>query len=336
MNLKANFYGFMAVVVFLTCGWHPAAAQESKKFKVLAVFSYEDVFPWDIEIRKAVESVLSGSCEMKFFYMNTKTNPEGGEQKAGEAYALYQEFQPDGVIAVDDNAQAMFVVPYLKDRVKTPVMFCGVNAEPDKYGYPASNVSGILERSHIKETLSLLQLLVPSVKTVGYIARDSSTAAAESERIKKESASYEVKSVSFRVPKDMKEALAAAEELKQECDALLIMASLQGMPDKDGTPLTEKEIIPALGKAFGKPLAGVVENHVRQGALCTVVVTGHEQGVVAAGMLLKAMRGTPVSEIPITRNYQGNRMINVNTLKEMGISLRPDVIGSAQLVKSEN
>jgi len=26
----------------------------------------------------------------------------------------------------DDNAQSMFVLPYLKDKVKTPVMFCAV------------------------------------------------------------------------------------------------------------------------------------------------------------------------------------------------------------------
>ena len=63
--------------------------------------------------------------------MDTKKNIEGGVRKAKDAYELYRRLQPDGVIAADDNAQSMFVVPYLKDRYDVPVIFCGVNALPD-------------------------------------------------------------------------------------------------------------------------------------------------------------------------------------------------------------
>ncbi len=334
MNMKAIFYRLIVSAIFLTYGLCPAMAQESKKFKVLAVMSYEEDFPWDRNIKEGVDSVLGTQCEIRYFYMDTKTNLAGGESKAKEAYALFQEFQPDGVITSDDNAQSMLVVPYLKDKVKTPVMFCGVNAEPEKYGYPASNVSGILERYHIAESIALVQQLVPSVTTVGYIMKDDPTGNAGLAQIKKESDTYSAKFADFKMPKTLKEVISAAEELKNRCDALFIL-TLAGTPDDNGKLLTDKDIIPTVAKIFGKPMIGAAEFQVKYGVLSAVRNSGQEQGETAAEMLLKAMQGTPVSQIPITRNHQGKRMINVTAMKELGIKPRPIVLQGAELVKTE-
>ena len=51
-----------------------------------------------------------------------------------------------------------------------------------------------------------------------------------------------------------------------------------------------------------------------------MVKTGEEQGVTAARMLLKAMQGTPVDQIPIEVNKFGKRYINVTVLKKMGLN----------------
>jgi ABC-type uncharacterized transport system substrate-binding protein len=95
----------------------------------------------------------------------------------------------------------MFVVPYLKNKVKTPVVFCGVNSEPGTYGYPASNVTGILERDHISESIALIQLLDPSVKIIAYIMKDTPTTQSVYHVIQQESDTYSAKSVAFRFPK---------------------------------------------------------------------------------------------------------------------------------------
>ena len=58
-----------------------------------------------------------------------------GEPRKQKKHMHFIKKRYDGVIAVNDNAQKMFVFPYLKDLVKTPVMFCGVNADTKKYGY---------------------------------------------------------------------------------------------------------------------------------------------------------------------------------------------------------
>lgn len=303
-------------------------------YKVLVVMSYEKEYPWCGEIREGIDSVLAETSEITYFYMNTKTDLEGGPQKAKEAYALYQELQPDGLITADDNAQAMFVVPYLRDKVEKPVMFCGVNAAPEQYGYPASNVSGILERAHINESIILTQQLVPFSKTIGYILKDTPTAQGVIDQIERESPAYSAESLEIKLPKTMKEAVDMVKELKEHAD-ILYMSNLQGLPDDNGMPLQEKEIIPVLVKIFGKPTIGDDAYRVRYGALCAVVKSGQEQGAKAAEMLLHAMQGTPVSEIPITQNKFGRRLININTMKSLNIKPKAAVIRGAELVNVE-
>ena len=333
--MKATCYRFIVAAVFLTCGLFPAAAQENRRFKVLVVMSYHEDMLWVTDIKKGIDNILARTSELKYVFLNTRNHFVGGPQKAKEAYELYQEYKPDGVIVADDDAQTMFVVPYLKDKVKTPVMFCGVNAEPEQYGYPASNVSGVLERIHFKESVAFLQTMVPSVRTVAYIMGDTPTSQGWYQQIRKEMETYSAKSVGFRFVKTIEDAVAAAEALKADCDALFI-DSIPGLKDRSGKTPEEKEIISAVTKAFGKPAIAANDYIIKFGILCAVVKTGQEQGEISSDMLLKAMNGTPVSKIPITRNHNGKRMINVTVLKELGIKPAADILGSAELVRTEN
>ena len=43
--------------------------------KVLAVFSYEEDSDWCQPISSGIRDRLKDRCELKFFYMNTKTDP---------------------------------------------------------------------------------------------------------------------------------------------------------------------------------------------------------------------------------------------------------------------
>ena len=323
--------GMIGVLGVVGCLLQPATAA---RYKVLVVMSYDETYPFEAEMRAGIEAVLADSSELSYFYMNTKKHFEGGPQKAKEAYALFQELQPDGVITADDDAQAMFVAPYLKDQVKTPVMFCGVNAEPEKYGYPASNVSGILERGHDRESLALIQQLAPSVKTFGRLVKDTPMSRSDVKRVRDDVEAAGFTYVDLKLPTTLREALDLVETYRDRCDVLLV-STLQGIPDENGNPMTNRAAIARVAAAFGKPTIGSTLSDVQDGVLCAVIQSGQEQGRTAAEMLLKALEGAPVSEIPITRNKFGRRIINVDTMKALGIEPRPVVIRNAELVKTE-
>lgn len=329
----------LALVFFIICAAltvpHLFAAEAgTKRYTVLSVMSYGETFPWYSEIRDGMAQALSGRADIHYFYMDTKKNYAGGVEKAAEAYRLYQELRPDGVLTADDNAQSMFVVPYLKDKEKTPVIFCGVNADPQKYGYPATNVSGILERSHIRESIAFAKLLVPDIQTVGYIFRESPTGRALVEEIQEESAAYAAKSVAYKLPRTIAEAVAMTEALKGQCD-LLVMTALPGITDEKGESMEEKDVVARLAPIFGKATVGTHPFHVEAGALCSVVVSGREHGKTSATMLLEAMNGKPVAQLPVVKNENGKRIINVTVLRYLGIRPEPVALRGAQLVKTE-
>ncbi len=335
MNMKRTFYRLIILLaVMLTYGLSPIMAEESRKFKVLVVMSYEEDFPWCREIREGIEPVLKNTCEITYFYMETKKNFNAGSQKAKEAFELFQQLKPDGVIAADDDAQAMLVLPYLKDTSKTPVVFCGVNAEPEKYGYPASNITGVLERLHFRESLSLVQMLVPSVRTFAYMIKESPVGALNYKQIEAELTTFPAKFVGAKFPKTLDEALAMIEEIKDQSDTL-VLSTMTGITDRNNKILTDKEVIPIIAKKFGKSVIGTEQQVVKAGALCSVLRTGQEQGQTSAEMLLKAMQGTPVSQIPITRNHYGKRILNVQVMKELGIVPKPMLLQGIELVRTE-
>ncbi|MEA3362843.1 MAG: ABC transporter substrate binding protein [Thermodesulfobacteriota bacterium] len=313
-------------------GVSPALAEE--QYKVLVVFSYEENAPWDIEIREEIEKVLSPFAELSFFYMDTKAVLAGGPQKGAEAFALYQKLQPDGVIAVDDNAQSMFVVPYLKNKVTIPIMFCGVNGAPELYGYPTPNISGILERFHLEESISLTRQLAGDIETFAFMVKESPVSALIADQLEEDKHRLSARMVKFLTPSTMEEALEMAEDVRDEAD-LLFLVALWGMADSGGKKLREEDSIPQLVKAFGKPTTAIGGSVVKQGALCAVITNGREHGHRAADMLLQAMRGVSMKQLPVTRNSRGKRMINVTTMKRLGAIPDPLVLRGAKLVRSD-
>ncbi|GAK56169.1 ABC-type uncharacterized transport system periplasmic component-like protein [Candidatus Vecturithrix granuli] len=318
-------------VWFIVMGGFFVRSGETAMYKVMVVMSYDETYPWVQEMKEGIESVLANTAELTYFFMDTQHHPEQGPEKAEKAFALYQQLQPDGVIAADDNAQSMFVVPYLKDKVKTPVMFCGVNAEPEQYGFPATNVSGVLERFHTRESIILAKQLVPSIETFGYILRESASAGLVQLQIEQEAESYLAKYTAFKTPATLKEMMADLEELREQCD-LLFVETLSGLLDDQGKSLTDQELIPLILKNFGKPTAGNNAYHVKNGLLCAVIKMGQEQGETAANMLLQAMRGTPISQLPITKNTRGKRLLNVDTMKALDIKPKPHILKGIELI----
>ena len=315
--------------LFLACG--SAVAGE---FKVLVVMSYEEDNPWVREIREGIDAVLRPSSDITYFHMNTKAYRDGGPEKAREAFALFQSLQPHGVIAADDDAQSMFVVPYLKDKTTTPVMFNGVNADADHYGYPNAHISGVLERAHVKESLAFIKLMLPAIQTACFMTNHVPPGRALRAQVESEKAGYPVKVGEFHLVRSNDDIEALGRSLRNGCDALFV-DSLEGIVDKEGRAQTNKEIFKTLARVHGKPFLAGNRYQVEQGAWAAVVKTGQEQGELAAEMLLQAMRGKPVGEIPVTRNSRGQRIINVTALERQGIVPKPTVLRGATLVKQQ-
>jgi ABC-type uncharacterized transport system substrate-binding protein len=318
------------VALFTGLAW--GAGETAARKKLLVVMSYHQGYEGEEEVARGLADALPG-VEFRYFYLNTKYDYDGGKRLAAEAYRAYQEYRPDAVVAVDDPAQEFFVVPYLRERVATPVVFCGVNFEAGKYGYPATNVTGVVEKKHYRESLGFARLVAPKLRRVAVVYQDNSTNRQNLAQIAAEEADYPL-TIAGKYPvatlAELRELLA---RLEKEVDGLLLL-NLSGIVDEHGAALDGSNVLPLVVSGCRLPTIGSSSWEIKAGTLCGVIKSNPEQGTIAASLLQKIWTGTPVAELPLTQNRNGRRLVNLSTLKKLDMTISPEVVVGTELLTS--
>jgi|GEM_PF-369146 len=136
------------------------------KPRLLVLQSYNRDYSWTRDVDTGIRRILDNKrhYSLRWFYMDTKRHPWPDYRKTiGQTVRrLIDQWQPDVVLAVDDDAQEYAMKYYVNDP-HVRIVFAGVNGEVTPYGYDeASNVTGILERKElqaVKEALLSITLL---------------------------------------------------------------------------------------------------------------------------------------------------------------------------------
>ncbi len=307
---------------------------QSELFRVLVVLSYSQEFPWSAEEAAGIRETLDPYCDLTFISLDTKKHPQEASSRAAKAYNVFKQLQPHGVIAADDNAQFSFVLPYLKGKTQTPVVFCGVNAKPEEYGYPTETITGVLERIHLRESMAFATQLAPGLQTFCGLTRHSPTGLAVYTEVTDQIDTLPLKNAAFVLPRTLEEAQEHVKQLRGNCD-LLFLDTLEGLTDTHNAIHSDTSIIPMLVEMFNGPSIAPSEYAVHLGVLTSVAKSGREQGRLAASMLLDQLHGRTLdAESRIVRNVHGKRIINVTTMRTLGLAPRPAVLRGAQLVKT--
>lgn len=121
--------------------------------RVLILHSYDPSYSWTRDVSSGIRRVLDTYPEwlVRWHYMDLKRRPwpEARETAGAQARRVIEEFKPDVVIAVDDDAQAL-VGKYFVDDPHVNWVFAGVNGGVKDYGYVgAKNVTGVFERKQL-------------------------------------------------------------------------------------------------------------------------------------------------------------------------------------------
>ena len=285
--------------------------------RVLVVYSYHQTYEWVQDIHSSIQAVLGGlDVELKAFYMDTKRHSTVSwkRQAAQNAKALIRTFEPRVIIAVDDNAQFYLARSYV-DHPSIQVVFCGVNAEPEKYGYPASNVTGILERTYPAQTLKVLKTLMPSIRGIAVVTDDSTTAKIMRPRILDRIGKLApgINLVEYETPDTFSNWMQVISRLDQDprVDALLVPLYHTVRRDGDDTSVASKDVMRWTLAHTGKPVVGLWPSIIEHGALLAVTVDPSEHGLEAARMTKEILSGKSAAEIPIRTNTDGYVMVNL-------------------------
>lgn len=279
--------------------------------RVLYVDSYNAGYEWSDGVLEGIRSVLDNSgIDLKVFHMDTKRNTAEAYKKnaALQAKELIASFRPDVVIASDDNASKYLIMPYFKDA-SLPFVFCGVNYNADDYGFPYSNVTGMLE---LPPAIKLIYSLkhFKRIVTVGYLAADTLTERKDGLYTKRDVREDFVE----QYVKTFDEWKMAFNDLQDKVDVLIVgnNGGIKGWNDAEAQQFALNNTrIPT--SCLLDWIAPVVFLGATRSA--------QEQGSYAATAALKILDGTPASSIPIVGNVQANIIINMKIAKKLNIKV---------------
>jgi len=307
--INRRYLGAVSALLFAAFAGHADAAGKYEGKKVLFIDSYHEGYAWSDGTLAGVQSILDPSgAELQVFRMDTKRKKTDEDKLAAAEMArnTIEQFNPDVVIASDDNAAKYVIVPYYEDAA-LPFVFCGVNWDASGYGFPFKNVTGMVEVAAADELFEFLNRLTDG-RRVGYLAADVFTAHKEQENIAK---TFDINFTDTRYATDLADWQNKYRALQSSVDILLVgnSAGTEGWDDDAAASFVEKN---------SKIPSGAIHEHMTRFALIGYTKLAEEQGEWAAKTALKIIDGTSPADIPIARNTQGRLVINARIAQGLG------------------
>lgn len=300
-------------------------AQSNNKPSCLYVASYHVGYAWSDGIERGLRERLQEQCNITEFYMDTKRRKDSDDIVAAghAAYKLIQNLKPDVVITSDDNAAKYLIVPHLVDK-DIPVVFSGINWTVDEYGFPASNVTGIVEIAPIKpmlmEGVSTANIPANHPVRIAYLGASTLSEIKNYNRVKATAEKLEM-SVDRILAENFDE-WKAGFTLAQTYD-LVVMGSSSGI-----AKFSEVQAA-AFAKANTKTLS--LTNHEWMMPYSAIGYTkvAEEQGEWAAASTIAILNGVRAIDIPLVTNRRWDTWTNEALLKGAGIDLdQSNLIGA--------
>lgn len=299
---------------------------QSKNKRILVVHSYHARFEWTSGIQRGIERALSQvpNLEIGVFYMDTKRKPSMKHKEwAGQlALDMTEEWKPDVVITSDDNAQVHYA-KHLVGKENVKIIFCGVNAHPGTYNFPASNVTGILERTKFDESLDFLSKLYPRAHRIALIGDASPTSDAGLKLSMDSKNASRV--ILVKQPRTFKEWKRVVKRINRTADAL-VMYTYHTLINEAGNSEDPKKVLSWTVDNSDIPTVSLFSFGIDDGALLGYVNSSYETGLKAGQWALGLLEGKSISDYHITSEVKGQTMLNLETARRLNLEVSSEFL----------
>lgn len=300
------------------------------KPRVLILHSYHTDYAWVRDINVGIDHVLAGKAhwDVRHYDMDTKRHPTlVYKNKMGiAARRMIDDWQPDLIIAIDDDAQ-QFVARNYVNRHNVSIVFAGVNLEPKLYHYDtASNVTGVLERIPLQDLRTALLDYAhlakrPEALRVAFVDDLSETVKGDSKNIKDFDWSPIVLH-SVQLFDTFDQFKAAVLGLQDKADILMMDGYRRFRRTASDTALVPpSEVQKWVAQNSRLPVIGVNSFYSEDGGMMAVGTSPQEQGELSARMA-----------VDIIDNHKSPRDIPIVKGTQYVVTMRASIMADKQFV----
>lgn len=307
----------LGIIVFIC-----ACIGEDKK-KILVIESYHAEYLWDANYVKGLKSALADKYTLEFFHMDTKRIPKEEHQDMGvKAIDKYHSMEPDLVI-IGDDAALRYTGPRLA-RTNTPVVFLGINNNPANYfmEWP-KNITGILERPLLQESIGTIKRLMPGVQRIAVLFDTDLTAKVVHAELFESQDTMRIADVDVDIKmfgsfSEWQNFVAQSGDTYQAC----IMGLYHTLKDNSGTLVDPEEVAKWTSSNTPVPLFAFWDFTVSpEKSVGGLVVSGEEQGRMAAAFVERIFAGSSPSDIVPMSGGNGELLFSKTQLAKHKLSI---------------
>ena len=303
---------------------NPGLADEDQHTCVY-ISSYHRGFEWSDRVEAGLRAHLSGHCRIVQFDMDTKRfkEPEDILAAASAALELIRKEQPDVVITSDDNAARYLIVPHLLDT-ELPVVFSGINWTVEEYGFPAKNVTGIVEVAPLAPLISAASEVVPDARRVVYVSDKTLTESKNFERYSRAADEAGIKIDQLRAS-TFKQWLEAF--VKSQSYDFVIIGGVAGINDWDDETAVKHV------EENTRVLTVTTHEWLMPYASLGYTLIPEEHGEWAGRTAAAILSGTSPGSIPIVTNRKWDTWINDTLIQGSDTLVSDDILRSAKQLR---
>ena len=193
---------------------------------------------------------------------------------------------------------------------------------------PGNNITGVSDRTPIKQQLEIMKQVLPNMKKVGILYTSSEDNAVkqaeEAEKYAKE-LGLEVKVSTIANTNDIQQ---VTESLASQVDAIFVPI--------DNTIASAMATVTQVTDAVKVPVFPSADTMVADGGVLGVGVDQYQIGVETAKVVVKVLKGANPADTPITLANKGVVYVNEEKAKKLGITIPESILKDAQKVTPTN
>ena len=189
---------------------------------------------------------------------------------------------------------------------------------------PGNNITGVSDRTPIKQQLEIMKKVLPKMKKVGilYTASEDNSVkqAQEAEKLAKE-LGLEVKVSTVANTNDIQQ---VTESLASQTDAIFVPI--------DNTIASAMATVVKVTDAKKIPVFPSADTMVADGGLLGLGVDQYQIGVETAKVVAKVLKGADTKDMPIVLAHEGVIYLNEAKAKQLGIEIPKEIKDKAKVV----
>lgn len=192
---------------------------------------------------------------------------------------------------------------------------------------PGNNITGVSDRTPIKQQLEIMKQVVPTLKTVGILytsSEDNSVKQAKQAEEDAKALGLEVKVATIANTNDIQQ---VTESLASQVEAIFVPI--------DNTIASAMATVVKATDAKKIPVFPSADTMVADGGVLGLGVDQYQIGVETAKMVVEVLKGAKPADTPIKLANEGVIYLNEEKAKELGITIPADIVQKAQKVTAK-